>query len=130
VPSFDAGETPRRSTSSLGVTVRLRAFTATVSLLLALTACHREHRIVRMEVYEDHVSVDGVRSDLPIQQAVDARTQSSKVFVLLVPQSSLSAAREAELRRCMEKIYMSSGITVRRVDFGAPQPKVPHAADP
>ena len=110
--------------------MHLRAFTASVSLLLALTACHREHRIVRMEVYGDHVSVDGVRSDLPIQQAVEAQTQSNKVFVLLVPQSSLSAAREAELRRCMEKIYMSSGITIKRVDFGTPQPEVPHVADP
>ena len=110
--------------------MHLRAFTASVSLLLALTACHREHRIVRMEVYGDHVSVDGVRSDLPIQQAVDAQTQGSKVFVLLVPQPSLSAAREAELRRCMEKIYMSSGITIKRVDFGTPQPEVPHVADP
>ena len=110
--------------------MHLRAFTATVSLLFALAACHREHRIVRIEVYEDHVAVDGVPSDLPIQQAVDAQTQSSKVFVLLVPQSSLSAARETELHRCMEKIYMSSGITMRRVDFGATQPKLPHVADP
>jgi hypothetical protein len=110
--------------------VHLQASTVAASLLFVLAACHHEPRIVRMEVYEDHVSVDGVRSGLPIQQAVDAQTQSSKVFVLLLPRPSLSAAREAELRRCMEKIYRSSGITIRRVELGAPQPKVPHVAGP
>ena len=108
--------------------MRFRAFTVSVGLLFALTACLRQPHIVRIEVYEDHVSVDGVRSDLPIQQAVDAQTHSSKEFVLLVPRPSLSSARDAELRRCMEKIYGSSGI--RRVEFDAPQPKLPHVADP
>jgi hypothetical protein len=113
-----------------GVTVRLRALTVAVSLLFAFAACHRELHIVRVEVYEDHVSVDGVQSDLPIQRAVDAQAQNRKVFVLLVPGSSLSAARNAELQRCMDKIYLSQGITIRRVEFRVPKPKDPRVVDP
>ena len=97
--------------------MHLRAFTVAVILFFALAACHRELRVVRVEVFEDHVSIDGVVSNLPIQQAVDAQTQGQNVFVLLTAQQSLSAARTDELRRSADKLYLSRGIGVRRVQL-------------
>lgn len=82
--SFDGRATPRRSTLSLGVIVHLRAFTVAISFYCALAACHPGDKrpIVRVAVFEDHVSVDGVRSELPIEQAVHAQTQSRDVSVV------------------------------------------------
>jgi hypothetical protein len=120
VPSFDAGEAPRRSTSSLGVrvvTVHLRIFTVALTFFFALTACHRDLRIVRVDVFEDHVSIDGVISILPIQQAVDGQARDPNVFVLLAAKQSLSAPRTDELRRSVDKLYHSSGVGIRRVQF-------------
>jgi hypothetical protein len=111
---------PRRSTSSLGVrvvTVHLRVFTAVLSFFFALAACHRDLRIVRIDVFEDHVSIDGVVSNLPIQQAVDGRAQDPNVFVLITAKQSLSAPRTDELRRSADKLYLSSGVGIRRVQF-------------
>jgi hypothetical protein len=51
----------------------MRVFTVAVSLLFALAACHRELHIVRVDVFEGHVTIDGVVSNLPIQQVVDGR---------------------------------------------------------
>jgi hypothetical protein len=102
--------------------VHLRAFTVAVSLSCALAACHVDDKrpIVRVEVFEDHVFVDGVRSDLPIQQAVDAQTQSRKVFVVFITPQSLSATRRGELLRSIDKIYPSTEVGVRRVLLPCP----------
>ena len=117
--SFDDDASAHRSTSLLGVTVHLRAFVVTVGLFAALAACHGEAKrhIVRVEVFEDHVSVDGVVSNLPIQQAVDAQVQGQDLFVLLTAQQSLSAARTDELQRSADKLYLSRGIGMRRVQL-------------
>ena len=114
--SINVGATPRRSTSSLGVMVHLRAFTVAIILFCALVACQEGKRsIVRVEVFEDHVSVDGARSDLPIQQAVDAQRQNRKVHVVLIAQQPLSAARVHELTLAVNRLY--PGIGIRRVQF-------------
>jgi hypothetical protein len=99
--------------------VHLRAFTVAVSLFCAPAACHGvdKRNIVRLEVFEDHVSVNGVPSDLPIQQAVDAQTQSRKLYVLFIPRQPLSATRLVELRRSIDKTYPSPEIGIRRVQF-------------
>jgi NTF2 fold immunity protein len=119
VRSFDAGEAPHRSTSSLGVIVHLRAFTVWICLFCTLAACHPNDRrpIVRVAVFEDHVSVDGVRSDLPIEQAVHARTQSRNVSVFFITSQALSEARRNELRRSIDQIPRSAEIGIRRVEF-------------
>jgi hypothetical protein len=114
-----AGATPRRSTLSLGVMVYLRAFMVAATLFCTLVACHEGKRpIVRVEVFEDHVSVDGARSDLPIQQAVEAQRQKRKVHIVLISQQPLSAARVHELTLAVEKLY--PGIGIRRVQFECP----------
>ncbi len=97
----------------------LRAVTVAVSLFCALASCHGIDRrsIVRLEVFEDHVAVDGVPSDLPIQQVVDAQTQSRKVYVLFIAREPLSAPRLEELTHAIDKAYPSSGIGIRRVQF-------------
>jgi len=45
-----------------------RAFTSSAICLCALAACH-QNKIVHIEVFENYVAVEGVRSNLPIQQA-------------------------------------------------------------
>jgi hypothetical protein len=86
------------------------------SLICAVAACHEAKRpIVRVEVFEDHVSVDGVRSDLPIQRVVDAQTQNHRAFVMLIPQQPLSTERLNELNRSEEKMHPNIGI--RRVQL-------------
>jgi hypothetical protein len=100
----------------MGVMVRWRAFTIAVGLSCALAACHSVDRrnIVRLEVFEDHVAVNGVPSDLTIQQAVvDAR--SRKLYVLYIPRQPLSATRLEELLRSIGESYPEIGI--RRVQF-------------
>jgi hypothetical protein len=99
------------------VTVHLRVFVVAVSFFFALAACHRELHIVRVDVFEDHVSIDGVASNLPIQQAVDEQTRRQNVFVLLTAKQLLSAARTDELRRSADKLYLGQGIGIRRVQF-------------
>ena len=96
--------------------VHFLAFTVAVSLLYAVAACHQDNRpIVRVEVFDDHVSVDGVRSDSPIQRAVDAQNQNHKGYVLLVPRQPLSAERLDELKRSAETLH--PGIEIRRVQL-------------
>ena len=99
------------------VTVHLRVFTVAAIFVFALAACHREPRIVRVDVFEDHVSMDGVVSNLPIQQAVDGQTQGQNVFVLLTAKQLLSAARTDELRRTADKLYLTPGVGIRRVQL-------------
>ena len=95
-----------------------RAFILSVSFSCALAACH-ENKIVRIEVFEDHVAIDGVRSILPIQEAADSQAPEHKGYVLLVPRPPLSKARLDELKRSMDKLY--PGVeNIRRVgDPGA-----------
>jgi hypothetical protein len=102
--------------------VQLRAFTVAVSLLCALAACHPDDKrpIVRVDVFEDHVSVDGARSDMPIQQAVDTQTQSRDVLVVFVTPQPLSATRRDELRRSIDKIAHSTEVGVRQVLLSPP----------
>jgi hypothetical protein len=91
--------------------VYFRAITVAFSLIYAVAACHQDKRpIVRVEVFEDHVSVDGVRSDSPIQQAVDEQTQNHKAFVVLIPRQPLSAERLDQLKRAAEKLHPGIGI--------------------
>ena len=122
MPSLDAGEAPRRSTSSLGVIVHLRAVTVGMSLFCVLAACHPDDKrpVVRVTVFEDHVSVDGVRSDLPIEQAVHAQTQTRNVSVVFITSQPLSDARRDELRRSIEHIPRSAEIGIRRVQLPCP----------
>ena len=100
----------------------LRAFTVAISLYCALAACHLDDKrpIVRVAVFEDHVSVDGVRSDLPIERAVHAQTQSRDVSVVFVTSQPLSEARRNELRRSIENIPHSGEIGIRRVQLPCP----------
>ena len=95
------------------------AVTVQVGLFCALASCHGidKRNIVRMEVFEDHVSVNGVLSDMPLQQIVDAQTLSHKMYVIFLPQQPLSAARLEELRQAIDKAYPSTGIGIRRVQF-------------
>jgi hypothetical protein len=81
-----------------------RAFTSSAICLCALAACH-QNKIVHIEVFENYVAVEGVRSDLPIQQAADAQSHDHQGYVLLVPRPPLSAARLDELKRSMDKLY-------------------------
>ena len=109
--------------------MHFRAFTIAFSLICAVTACHEDKRtIVRVEVFEDHVSVDGVRSGSPIQEAVDAQNRNHKAFVMLIPRQPLSTERLDELNRTAEKMH--PGIGIRRVRLDASQAQVPHVADP
>jgi hypothetical protein len=82
-----------------------------VGLYGALAACHGEAKrhIVRVEVFEDHVSIDGVVSTLPIQLAVDAQTKGQNVFVLLTAQQSLSAPRTDELTFYRQALSVARG---------------------
>jgi hypothetical protein len=100
----------------------LRAFTVAIGLCCALAACHLNERrpIVRVSVLEDHVSVDGVRSDLPIEQAVGAQTHSRNVSVVFITSQPLSEARRDELRRALEKIPHSGEIGIRKVQLSCP----------
>jgi hypothetical protein len=97
-----------------------------ISLLCAVAACHSDDKrpIVRVAVFEDHVSVDGVRSDLPIEQAVDARTQGRNVFVVFITSQPLSETRRDELRRSIEKFHQSTEIGIRRVQLPCPTTSV------
>ena len=113
---------PRRSAGSLGFLVHLRASMIAINLFCALAACHSGDKrpIVRVSVFEDHVSVDGVRSGLPIEQAVRAQNQSRNATVVFVTSQPLSAIRREELRRAIEKIPHSGEIGVRQVQFSCP----------
>jgi NTF2 fold immunity protein of polymorphic toxin system component len=73
--------------------------------------------MVRVAVFEDHVSVDGVRSDLPIEQAVHAQIQSRNASVVFITSQALSEARRDELRRSIDHIPRSAEIGIRRVQF-------------
>ena len=101
--------------------MHLRAFTVAISLCCTLAACHPNdnHPIVRVSVFEDHVSVDGVRSDLPIEQ-VGARTQSRDMSVVFITSQPLSEARREELRRAIGKIPRSREIGIRQVQLSCP----------
>ena len=111
--------------------MHLRAFTVGISLFCVLAACHTDDKgpVVRVAVFEDHVSVDGVRSDLPIEQAVHAQTQSRNVAVVFITSQPLSDARRDELRRSIDHIPRSAEIGIRRVQLPVRQ-QVPHVADP
>ena len=93
--------------------------TVWVSLFCVLASCHSidTRQIVRMEVFEDHVSIDGIPSELPIQQVLDSQTSSHKVYVLFIPRQPLSPQRLEELSQARDKAYPSSGMGVRRVQF-------------
>ena len=97
--------------------MHLRVFAVALSFFFVLAACHRDLRIVRVDVFEDHVSIDGVVSNLPIQRVVDGQAQDPNVFVLLTAKQPLSAPRTDELRRSADKLYLSSGVGIRRVQF-------------
>ena len=87
-----------------------------LGLICVLAACHEAKRtIVRVEVFKDHVSVDGVRSDSPIQRVVDAQTQDHRAFVILIPRQPLSTERLNELNHSAEKMHPDIGI--RRVQL-------------
>jgi len=102
--------------------MHLRVFTVGISLFCALAACHPDDNrpIVRVAVFEDHVSVDGVRSDLPIEQAVHAQTQSRNVSVVFITSQPLSEARRDELQRSIHNIPRSAEIGIRRVQLPCP----------
>ena len=112
--------------------MHLRAFTVAIILCCALAACHPgdKRSIVRVAVFEDHVSVDGVRSDLPIEQAVHAQIQSRDVSIVFITSQPLSEIRRDELQRSIENIPHSGEIGIRRVQLPGQQPQVPHVADP
>lgn len=101
----------------------LRAFTIAIGLCWTLAACHPNDKrpIVRVPVFEDHVTVDGVRSDLPIEQAVVAQTQGRNVSVVFITSQPLSEARRDELRRAIEKIPHSGEIGIRQVQLSCPE---------
>jgi hypothetical protein len=101
----------------LGVIVHLRAFAVAISLFCVLAACRSGdmRHIVRVAVFEDHVSVDGVRSDLPIEKAVHAQTAGRNVSVVFITSQPLSEARRDELKRSIDKIPHSGEIGIRRV---------------
>ena len=81
-----------------------------------MAACHQEKPlIVRVEVFEDHVSVDGVRSESSIQQAIEEQTRNPKVLVTLIPQQSLIAERIDQLTHSSEDLH--PGIGIRRVQL-------------
>ena len=93
-----------------------RAITVAVSLICAMAACHQEKPlIVRVEVFEDHVSVDGVRSESSIQQAVEEQARNHKVLVMLIPRQPLSAERIDQLTHASDKLH--PGIEIRRVQL-------------
>jgi hypothetical protein len=96
----------------------MRNLAAVAMLIVVCTsiACHHR-RAVRIEVFEDHLAVDGVRLDAPIQQAVDVQMRNRDTFVLLISMPPLSASRSSELTRAQEKLYADAGIGVRRVQF-------------
>ena len=99
--------------------MHLRAFTVAISLYCALAACHPDDKrpVVRVAVFEDHVSVDGVLSNLPIELAVHTLTQSRDVSVVFITSQPLSEARRDELRRSIENIDHSGEIGIRRVQL-------------
>jgi hypothetical protein len=102
--------------------VHLRAFTVAIIFYCALAACHTGDKrpIVGVAVYEDHVSVDGVRSDRPIEQAVHAQTQTRDVSVVFITSQPLSETRHDELQRSIENIAHSGEIGIRRVQLPCP----------
>jgi hypothetical protein len=102
--------------------VHLRAFTVAISFFCALAACHHDNNraIVRVAVFEDHVSVDGVRSDLPIEQAVHAQTKNRNVSVVFITSQPLSEVRRDELQLSIDKIPQSAEIGIRRVQLPCP----------
>ena len=99
--------------------MHLRAFTVAIGLCCALAACHPDDKrpVIRVAVFEDHVSVDGVLSNLPIELAVHTLTQSRDVSVVFITSQSLSEERRDELRRSIEIIPHSGEIGVRRVQL-------------
>ena len=93
-----------------------RAITVVVSLICAVAGCHHEKLlIVLVEIFEDHVSVDGVRSESSIQQAIKEQTRNPKVLVTLIPRQPLSAERIDQLTHASEKLH--PGIGIRRVQL-------------
>lgn len=103
--------------------MHLRAFTVAVSLSCALAACHpgdNKRLIVRVAVFEDYVSVNGVRLDLPIEQAVREQTQSGNVSVVFITSQTLSEVRRDELQRFIDKTTKSTEIGIRRVQLPCP----------
>ena len=100
---------------------RFRAFVVAACLLWAVVACHHARRpLIRVEVFEDHVSIDGTRSEMTLQQAVDSQTRSHKGIVILLPREPLSTGRVKEIIRIDEKLY--PGIGIKRVCFPGEAP--------
>jgi hypothetical protein len=106
----------RRSRRLSGIVAYVRASMVALSLICTVTACHQGKRpTVRVEVFEDHVSVDGVRTESPIQQIVDEQTKNNKSFVMLIPRQPLSAERLDQLKHASENLH--PGIEIRRVQL-------------
>jgi hypothetical protein len=102
--------------------MRLRALAVAVTFPCVLAACfHNDKRpTVVVSVFEDYVTIGGVRSDAPIQQAVDAQTQGGDVRVVFVTSQLLSAKRRDELQRSIDKTPHSGEIGVRKVALPCP----------
>ncbi len=88
-------------------------------LFCALAACYRidTRRIERLEIFEGHVSIDGVVSDLSIQQAAEAPLASGKTSVIFIPREPLSPGRREEISHVLEDKLSSSTIGARQVMF-------------
>jgi hypothetical protein len=85
-------------------------------LICGLAACHHDHQpFVRLEVFEDYVAIDGVRSGLPLERVVSDLKESHKGHILLIGQPPLSAKRLEELSHVRELLY--PGIGIRRVQL-------------
>jgi len=99
---------------STGVAVLVRVIWVAFIFVSTLAACHHDQRpMVRIAVFQDYVSVNGVRLDMPIQQAIDEQTQRHGAIVVLIPQPMLDLERQHELARASEKL--NSGIGIRKV---------------
>jgi hypothetical protein len=99
---------------SMGVLVLVRVIWVAFIFVSTLAACHHDKRpMVRIAVFQDYVSVNGVRLDMPIQQAIDEQTQRRGAIVVLIPQPMLNLERQNELARASEKL--NSGIGIRKV---------------
>lgn len=100
--------------------MKLQRLGSVALLFCILTGCyhHEKRPLVSIKVFDNYVTVDGVRLDMPIQQAADAQIQSRNALVLFIPAEPLSATRAAELQHSIEQIYHSTGIGIRKVVFG------------
>lgn len=97
-----------------------RAVAVAFIFIVAVPACHNDKlAIVRIAVFQDYISVDGVRSNLPIQQAIDEQPRNQKPLVVLVPQGPLTIERRSELNRAAESLH--PGIGIRQVQMECPQ---------